>query len=470
LDTWHRGAGEASLTRKASPEVTSEGLVRGLGRWDATLLTVGAVIGTGIFITPADIARALPHHGLILLVWLVGGLLTLAGALSYAELGALFPRAGGMYHYLKEAYGTFWGFLYGWGCFLVIMSGGIAAIAVAFGEYLGSFLPFFSTGNILLELPLGSWTWSLSGGQIAAVAAILALTAINYLGLREGAFVQNLLAVLRIGSIVFFVGLAFLVDARQSAPVTGPLPEISLLTAFGVAMIAALWTYDGWYGPTFSAGEMRDPHRTLPFGLIWGTVLIIVLYVMLNVVYFRTLSLEEMAATPRIGETAAAVLFGALGGKLMAAAVLISTFGCLSASILYSSRIYHPMARDRVFFKGLAKVHPRHHTPGRSLWAQSLWGALLALSGSYEQIYTYVIFASLVFHVATAGAVIVLRIKRPELERPYRVFGYPWVPVLFILTSLLLLGSTLIERPVESLAGLALLAIGVPAYLWWRRS
>ena len=458
------------MTDKKSPELTSDGLVRGLGRWDATLLTVGAVIGTGIFITSADVARALPHHGLILLVWALGGLLTLAGALTYAELGALYPRAGGMYHYLKEAYGPFVGFLFGWACFLVIMSGGIAALAVAFGEYLGSFLPLFSTSNILFSLPVGSWTWSVSGGQVAAAVAILVLTAINYLGLREGAFVQNLLTVLKIGAIVVFVGLAFLVKAPQSVSLASPLPQVGLLTAFGVAMIAVLWTYDGWYGPTFSAGEMRDPQRTLPFGLVWGTLLIMALYALMNIVYIRTLSLDEMAATSRIGETAATVLFGALGGKLMSAAVLISTLGCVSASILYCSRIYHPMARDGVFFKSLSKIHPRFHTPGRSLWVQSFWAAILALSGSYEQLYTYVIFVSLLFHVATAGAVIVLRVKRPELKRPYKVFGYPWVPILFILTSTLLVGSTLAERPAESLAGIALLVIGVPAYLWWRRN
>jgi APA family basic amino acid/polyamine antiporter len=454
---------------QSTKQLSSEGLVRGLGRLDATLLTIGAVIGTGIFITTADIARVLPHHGLILMVWALGGLLTLAGALSYAELGALYPHAGGMYHYLKEAYGTFWGFLYGWTCFLIIMSGGCAALAVAFGEYLGSFLPLFSTRNILFSLPIGPWSWSVSGGQVAAAMAILMITAINYLGLREGAFIQNLLSVLKVGAIVVFVGLAFLAKAPESMSLASPLPQISLLTAVGVAMIAALWTYDGWYGATFSAGEMRDPQRTLPFGLFWGTAIIMALYALMNIVYIRTLTLEEMAATPRIAETAASVLFGAIGGKLMAAAVLISTLGCLSASILYSSRIYHPMARDGVFFQRLAKIHPRRHTPGPSLWAQSLWAVVLALSGSYEQLYTYVIFASLLFHVGTAGAVIVLRRKRPELKRPYRVIGYPWVPILFILASLLLLGNTLVERPVESLAGLALVAAGVPAYAWWRR-
>jgi len=457
------------LSSDPEQPLTSEGLVRRLGRWDATFLTVGAVIGTGIFITTADIARVLPNQGMILLVWMLGGFLTLAGALTYAELGALFPRAGGMYHFLKEAYGTFWGFLYGWACFLIIMSGGIAALAVAFGEYLGSFVPLFSTRNVLFSLPVGGWTWSVSGGQLAAALAILLLTAVNYLGVREGVGVQNFLTVFRIGSIIVFVGLAFLVEAPAAVSFVSPLPEVSLLAAIGVGMIAALWTYDGWYGPTFSAGEMRDPQRTLPFGLIWGTVIVMVLYALINIVYLRVLPLEVMAETPRIAETAATALFGAGGGKLMSFAVLVSTFGCLSATILYSSRIYLPMARDGVFFRGLAAVHPRFHTPGRSLWAQSLWAVVLALSGTYEQLYTYVIFAGLLFHVATAGAVIVLRRNRPGLERPYRVFGYPWVPMLFILGSFLLLANTLVEKPVESLIGLFFIAAGLPAYAWWRR-
>ena len=458
------------MSSVSKPSLTSEGLVRGLGRWDATMLTVGSVIGTGIFITTADIARVLPHQGMILLLWIAGGLLTLAGALSYAELGALYPRAGGMYHYLKEAYGTFVGFLYGWACFLVIMSGGIAALAVAFGEYLGSFLPVFSTRNVLFSLPVGPWSWSVSGGQVAAAVAILVLTAVNYIGLREGAWVQNFLTLVRIGSIVAFVGLAFFTDRPEELSLASSLPEVGLLSAIGIGMVAVLWTYDGWYGPTFSAGEMRRPERTLPFGLIWGTVIVIVLYALINIVYFQALSLDEIAGTPRIAETAATALFGAGGGRLMSLAVLVSTFGCLSATVLYSSRIYLPMARDGVFFRGLAAVHPRYHTPGRSLWAQSLLAALLALSGTYEQLYTYVIFAGLLFHVATAGAVIVLRIRRPEIARPYRTFGYPWVPILFILGSVLLIANTLVEKPVESLIGLALLVLGVPAYAWWNRN
>jgi APA family basic amino acid/polyamine antiporter len=448
--------------------LTSEGLVRGLDRWDATLLTVGSVVGTGIFITTADIARVLPHQGMILVVWVLGGALTLAGALTYAELGAMFPLAGGIYHYLKEAYGTFWGFLYGWACFLVIMSGGIAALAVAFGEYLGSFVPVFSTRNVLLSVPLGGWQWTVSGGQVAAALAILLLTSVNHIGLREGARVQNLLTLFRIGSIAALVGLALLVDAPSRVSMIEPLPDIGLLGAVGVGMIAALWTYDGWYGPTFSAGEMRDPQRSLPFGLAWGTVIVMALYAAINLVYFLALPLDQIAASTRIGEAAAASLLGAAGGKAMSVAVLVSTFGCLSATILYSSRIYLPMARDGVFFSSLAAVNSRFRTPGRSLWAQSLWSVVLALSGTYEQLYTYVIFAGLVFHVATAGAVLVLRRRRPDIERPYRVLWYPWIPALFVLASVLLLGNTLLEKPVESLIGLGLIAAGLPAYAWWR--
>lgn len=447
-------------------------LERRLGAWDATLLVIGSVIGTGIFITSADIARVLPDARLLMLVWIVGGLLSLAGALTYAELGVLFPDAGGMYSYLKEAYGPLPAFLFGWVSFLVIMSGGIAALAVAFGVYLGSFFGYFSPDNVLATVPLGGWTWTFSGAQLAAVLAILALTAINYVGVREGAWVQNLLTLIKVGAIVVFCVLGLVVSAPEAASATAASPvelPSGLLAAFGIGMIAALWTYDGWYGATFSAGELRRPQSQLPIGLIAGTTIIMLLYLGLNAVYLRALSLEEMAATSRIGETAAAVLFGPVGARALAAAVVISTLGCLSATILYSSRIYQPMARDGVFFRALARVHPRYRTPGRSLWAQSLWAAVLAASGNYEQIYTYVVFAAVLFHAATGGAVFVLRRKLPDAPRPYRVWGYPVVPLLFIGASVILVANTLWEKPVESLTGLGFLVLGLPAFYWWRR-
>jgi APA family basic amino acid/polyamine antiporter len=451
------------------PPATTPRLVRGLGTWDGALITIGSILGTGIFITTGDMARVLPHAGLILLVWIAGGLVTIAGALTYGELGVLFPRAGGQYHFLKEAYGPLPGFLYGWAAFLVYFSGGVAALAVGFGEYLGSFVPFLSMRNVLLSVPLGEWTWTLSGGQLSAVAAILFLTAINYLGLREGAGLQNVVTVVKVGSIVALVGLGLLAPAVASTSLTEPLPAGSVLVAFGVAMIAGLWAYDGWANLTYLGGEMRRPERSLPFGLILGCLAVVLLYTLLNLVYIRALPVGAMSETPRIAETAAATLFGPGSARLVSLAVLISTFGCLSANILAGARIYYAMAQDGLFFRSLAAVHPRHFVPGRSLWAQGAWSAVLALSGTYEQLYIYVIFIAVLFNAAAGASVFVLRRTRPELPRPYRAWGYPVVPLLFILALLLLVVNTLLERPVESLWGLAFVALGVPAYLWWRR-
>jgi APA family basic amino acid/polyamine antiporter len=450
--------------RSSQPE-----LVRGLGAWDGVLLTISGIVGTGIFLTTADIARVLPHGGMVLLVWIVGGLLTLAGALSYAELGAMYPRAGGIYHFLKEAYGPLWGFFYGWASFWVIMTGGIAAIAVGTGEYLGAFLPFFSTHHILATLAWGSFQWTLSGGQLAAAVLIAGLTAINVAGLREGALTQNALTVVKVGAIGAFLVFGFLVPAKASADLGAALPQGNLLAAFGVGMIAALWTFDGWYGLTFSAGEMRNPARNVPLGLIGGTAAVTAIYLLLNWVYLRAIPVAAMGEHPRIAEAAARVLFGDRGAQLLTAAVLVSSLGCLAATILYAARIYLPMAQDGLFFRGLAEVDPRYRTPARCLMAQGAWSILLTLSGKYDQLYTYVVFVVTLMHVLTGVAVFVLRRRRPDAERPYRAWGYPVVPALFVLASAILVANTLRERPVESLWGLAILALGIPAYAYWRR-
>jgi basic amino acid/polyamine antiporter, APA family len=457
-----------------APAPSSPGLVRGLGTWDCVLLTIGSVVGTGIFLTPAGMARVLPHGGLMLLVWVAGGLLVLAGALTFSELGTMYPRAGGFYHYLAEAYGPLWGFLYGWTALLVIMSGGIAALGVAFGEYLGSFLPFFATGHVLAHLRLGPWSLPLSGGQLAAVLAIVVLTAINHWGLREGAAVQNALTVLKIGSIVLFAVAGLAVRAPVAAHLGAPLPPAlrspgALATACGVAMIAVLWTFDGWYAVNCSAGEIRRPGRDLPRGLLYGTLSITALYVLLDLAYDRALSIPDMAASARVGEAAATALFGPAAARWVSAAVLVSTFGCLASTILYSSRIYLPMAEDGLFFAALARIHPRHRTPVVSLWTQTAWTVLLTVSGTYEQLFTYVIFASFLFHAACAVAVFVLRRRHPDMPRPYRTWGYPVVPALFLLACLLLVGNTLWEEPVESLWGLLLVALGLPAYAVFAR-
>jgi APA family basic amino acid/polyamine antiporter len=461
---------ESAPGREAAPaDAGQPSLVRGLGAWDAALITVGAVLGTGIFITTGDMARVLPHPGLILLAWTLGGALTLAGALTVSELGAMFPRAGGQYHYLKEAYGPLWGFLFGWTCFFVIMGGGIATLAVGFGEYLGSFLPVFSTKNVLFTAAPSGWAWSVNGGQVAGALAIVVLTAINYFGVREGASVQNAVTVVKIASIVSLAVLGLVVDAPVAHPfAAAPLPEGRLLGAFGVAMIAVIWTYDGWYGFAFLAGETRRPGRDIPVGLITGTLIITALYVVTALVYFRALPVERMAQTGRIGEAAAAVLFGPIGARLVSLAVVLSTFGCISATVLYAARGYLPMAQDGVFFQSMARIHPRYRVPSGCLLAQGAWSTLLTFTGTYEQLYTYVVFALFLFHALTGAAVIVLRRTRPQQPRPYRTWGYPVVPLVFVLTAAALLVNTLVEKPVESLIGLLLVAAGIPAFLWWR--
>jgi APA family basic amino acid/polyamine antiporter len=451
------------------PQPGAATLVRGLGAWDGALITIGAVLGTGIFITTGDIAKVLPHPGLILLVWAVGGLLTLAGALTYAELGAMFPKAGGQYHYLKEAYGPLWGFLFGWSCFLVFTSGGIATLAVGFGEYLGSYLPFFSTGHALFAVPVGPWTWTVNGGQLAGALAIAFLSAVNYIGLKQGAGLQNVVTVVKVGSIVGLALFGLLVPAPVTPHLMAPLPSGPLLSVLGVAMISVLWAYDGWYSLTFSAGEVRDPEKNLPWGLIVGTLTVMVLYGLMNLVYVRALPVEAMGETGRIGEAAAAALFGPSGARLVTLAVLVSTFGCISSTILTCSRIYLPMAQDGVFFPALAIVHPRYLTPAACIVAQGIWSTVLTFSGKYDQLYTYVMFVGLACHTATGAAVFVLRRTRPDAPRPYRTWGYPLVPLAFILSSLFLVLNTLMEKPAESMVGAGLVALGLPAYAWWRR-
>src|SRR5262249_28295558 len=332
-----------------------------------------------------DMARVLPHPWLIVLAWVVGGAFALTGALTYAELGGLFPRAGGQYQYLKETYGTFVGFLFGWAAFFVIMTAGMAAPAVGFGEYLGSFVPFFSTQHALWSLPIGSWTWTVSGGQLAAAIAIAFLTAVNYVGVREGAGLQNVVTVGKIGALVGFALLGLLVTHRPLPPLSGPATQAtSLLPAFGVALIAVFWSYDGWYGMTNLAGEMKRPSVDLPRGLILGSLLVTLLYTLTNVLYVRTLTVEQIASTPRVGELAAAALFGPVGARVLSAAVLVSAFGNVSATILYAPRIYLPMAQDGVFFSAIARIHPRYQTPANSILAQGVWAIVLTFSGSYE--------------------------------------------------------------------------------------
>jgi len=442
-------------------------LVRSLGAWDGVLITVGATVGSGIFLTTGDIARRLPRPGLILLLWVVGGLYAMGGALAYSELGTMFPRAGGQYHFLKEAYGRLWGFLFGWTSFLVIMTGGIAAIAVGFGEYLGAFLPVFSSDSELLSLGLAGLHWTVKGPQVAGALAIVLLTGVNWLGVREGAAVQNAATALKLAALVALVGVG-LFAAPRSVP-AGVLPGEGLLAGLALGMVAVLWTYDGWYVLTFSAGEMREPERNLPRGLVGGVAIVVALYLAINWVYVRALGPVELARASRVGEAVAVALVGPAAARMVTLVILLSMFGCLAANVLCCARIYLPMAQDGVFFRALAGVDSRHHTPAASLLAQGAWGVALTLSGTYAELYTTVIVAGVLFHAASASAVFVLRRRRPDAPRPYRTWGHPWTTGAFVIGCLALVVVSVIEAPVRSLLGLGLVASGLPAYAWWSR-
>ena len=444
-------------------------LVRSLGAWDGALITIGATVGSGIFLTTGDIARGLPQPGLILLLWVVGGLYAMAGALAYSELGAMFPRAGGQYHFLKEAYGPVWGFLFGWTSFLVIMTAGIAAIAVGFGEYLGAFVPGFSADSRLLSLDLGGLHWTVRGPQLAGALAIVLLTAVNWLGVREGALVQNAATALKVAALVILVVIGLVVAPVAAPAWSAPLPDQGLIAGLGLGMVAVLWTYDGWYVLTFSAGEMRRPERTLPRGLLGGVAVVAALYLAINWIYLRALGPVELARSERVGEAAAAALLGPGAARAVSAVILLSMFGCLAANVLCCARIYLPMAQDGVFFRSLARIDPRHRTPAASLLAQGVWGVALALSGTYSELYTAVVFAGVLFHAATAAAVFVLRRRLPDAPRPYRAWGHPWTTGAFILACLGLVAVTLIQAPLRSLLGLLLIGSGLPAYAWWSR-
>ena len=445
-------------------------LVRSLGAVDGALITIGASVGSGIFLTTGDIARLCPQPSLILGLWAAGGLFALAGALAYAELGAMFPRAGGQYQFLKEAYGPLWGFLFGWTSFLVIMTGGVAAIAVGFGEYLGAFVPSLGSGVELLSLKLPGVRWTVTGPQLTAAVSVLALTAVNWLGVREGALVQNIATALKFGALLVLVGIGLGAPAPVAPAWGAPLPPGSFVAALGLGLVAVLWTYDGWYVLTFSAGEMRRPERTLPRGLVLGVAAVAMLYLAINWVYLRTLDVPTLARTSRVGEAAAAALLGPGAARAVTLVILLSMFGCLAANVLCCARIYLPMAEDGLFFRRLARIHPRHRTPSSSLLAQGVLAAAIALSGTYAELYTTVVFAGVLFHAATAAAVFVLRRTRPDAERPFRAWGYPWTTGAFVVVCLVVASVTLVQAPVRSVLGLGLIAAGLPAYAFWSRT
>jgi len=466
------------------PTHTSE-LAQRLGLLTAVSIVVGSMIGSGIFLKPASMAAKLGCPGLIVIVWILAGFMTLFGALTNAEIAGMIYAPGGQYIFFRKIYNDFIGFIYGWAVFLVIQTGSIASIAVAFGKYFGYFFPLphlsapFEMYTIHIPyvgdvLPLAD-----IGVKLTAIVVILFLTTVNYFGVVFGGFVQNLFTTLKLLAIGFIVILGFTFgqgSATHFIPLFDGLRTGLWATTAGTGIIGALtlsmadafWAYDGWNNVTYVAGEIRNPQRNVPRALATGVLIVIAVYVITNLAYLYVLPISKMATSQLVAADVAEAFLGKHGGAFIAAAVLISTFGTVNGTTLASARVYYAMAKDRLFFRKLADVHPQYRTPGPSLIVQGLWASLLTLTGTFDQLTTYVIFASWVFYAMGAAGVFILRKKMPNAPRPYRVWGYPYVPVIFIIFAIVFVIITLKEDPRDSLLGLILIALGIPGYLFWK--
>ena len=458
------------------------GLKRELGLLEATTIIMGSMIGSGIFLAPALIAGIIVSDdlgpGTFVLIWAIGGLLTLCGALSYGELAAAFPHSGGQYVFLKEAFSPFLAFLYGWTIFTVVQTGLIAAVAVAFANYMGVFLPWVSQSNRLLS----AGGVSFSSAQLVAIGLVVFLSWVNTRGVKEGAWVQNVLTIAKVGALVGLI-IAGIFTSKGSWSNFQPwLPSAisgGVLAAFAVAMSKALFAYDAWNTVTFVAEETRDPVKTLPKALLLGTLGVTLLYTLANVAYLHVRPVDAAAAVPdqRIAAEAARILFGPIGVSLIAVAILVSTFGCDNGLILAGPRLYYAMARDGLFLKGAATIDPERGTPSRSLWYQAIWTILLVLTGSlgargvqlYSDLVTFTSFASLLFNALTVVGLFVLRVRRPALERPVRVPAYPLVPALYLAVSAFFLVFIAVGDPRNAGLGTVAMLLGVPVSFLLKR-
>ncbi len=491
-------------------------LVQGLGLTSATMLVMGSMIGSGIFIVSAEIAREVDSPALLLGAWLVTGFLTIVGALSYGELAAMMPRAGGQYVYLREALGPLWGFLYGWTLFLVIQTGTIAAVGVAFGKFLGIFFPSISSSNWIIHfwkvpplhlgpMVLGNMETGLSTQNLVAITVVVALSIINIFGLKTGAFIQNVFTVAKVSALLGLVVLGLLIGRNAEAlaanfhgnfwrnaglgaqhavqvGVGGPMVLVGTLTILAVAQVGSLFSADAWNNVTFTAGEVKNPSRNLPLSLALGTGVVIALYVACNVIYLNVLPLDgssasasilergiKFATEDRVGTAVMSQIFGPAGGTLMAIAIMLSTFGCCNGLILAGARVYYAMAKDGLFFRSVARLHPTYKTPSVSLMVQMVWTCILCVSGSYGQLLDYIIFAVLVFYVLTILGLFVLRRTHPGAERPYRAFGYPVLPAIYIVLALFIDVVLLRYKPQFTWPGLIIVLLGIPVYYLWSR-
>ena len=447
-------------------------LRRALGPWSTVAIIMGTVIGSGIFLVPTDMVKAVGSPGTVFAVWVFGGVLSLFGALTYAELSAALPEAGGEYAYLTAAYGPFFGFLYAWTQTWVAKSASIAALATAFYRYLADFLPGLQAPLYVVAWPIGPGGGPLEirYGQVLAIGVILLLSAVNYRGVKVGGRVQvgvTALKVLLIGGVIavgLFSRQAHLTNLQTS---TEPMP--GGIAGFFVALVAALWAYDGWNNAGMLGSEVENPQRTFPLALIGGVTAIIGVYLLTNLAYFSVLSAGEVASSDRVAADMLRRIAGPNGAGAVSIAAMISIFAALNGSILSGSRVPYAMARDGYFFRHIGRVHPDFRTPSASIVLLGIWSSLLVLSGHYNDLYNMVIFPSWILYGMTAAAVIVLRRKNPGLVRPYRTWGYPWVPLAFVGVTLLLLYQTLVSSPRASGIGLAIIALGVPFFFYWKR-
>lgn len=424
-------------------------LKRTLGTTDLTLLVIGNVIGSGIFLVPSSVLKQ--SGGSVAVassVWLVGGVLSLLGALSYAELGAMDRGSGGLYAYIRDGFGALPAFLYGWTLFFVIGSGTIATLSVAAANYMGQFAELTPVAKKGISLGL-----------------ILLMAVINIRGTRESASVQNVATGIKVVAILAMSALLFALGTGNSIPATPAVPDVS---AVGLSIISVLWAYEGWQYVTFVAGESTEPQKSLPRAIAVGTLTLIVIYLLANFAYLAALGPERVAASDRVASEAISQVLGPAAGSVIAAAIIISMYSAAHATVITAPRVYFSMAQDGLFFRRLAEVHPKFGTPALAIGASCVWAALLALTGTFEQLLTYVVFVGWIFYALGAAAVISLRFKRPDVPRPFRVPGYPFTPLLFVLAAAAIVLNTIIEQPGQSAIGIGVVLLGVPAYAFWR--
>ncbi len=500
------------MTPQTQPANPESGFVRGLGLWDSTMIVAGSMIGSGIFIVSADIARQVGSGGWLLVVWLITGALTVIAALSYGELAAMMPHAGGQYVYLRQAYSPLWGFLYGWTLFLVIQTGTIAAVGVAFARYLGVLLPSISpTKWIVSPIDISAkYAVSLSTQQLVAILVIVLLTMINTRGLHIGKWIQNIFTSTKTLALVALIFIGLILHHNADAvhanfnnfwspkavdeikpgwsmipTVTAAAGGFGLLIALCVAQVGSLFSSDAWNNITFTAGEVKEPRRNIPLSLAFGTGLVIVLYLLANVAYLCLLPLDKIQHAPddRVATAAIETVFSGYGAVIMAVAIMISTFGCNNGLILAGARVYYAMARDGLFFKAAGQLNAQR-VPAVGLAWQCIWTCLLVLPRTrvqdaatgavtygnlYSNLLDYVVFAVLIFYVLTIGGLFRLRRTQPEAERPYRAFGYPIVPALYMIVASVIMLVLLCYKPDMTWPGLLIVLSGVPVYFFWKR-